>query len=84
MIIIQQKWYFNLNNTDQLAIGHFQKYCNTLCFPSKIAHKHCFQFLLGLTILLVPRENDNAYAKFWRGNKVHYGILESGLLSPTQ
>ena len=28
----------------------FQKYHNTLCCPFKILHKHCFQFLLGLTI----------------------------------
>ena len=33
--------------------------------PSKILHKHCFYFLLGLTT--VPRETgNNAYAKFWR------------------
>ena len=29
---------------------------------------------------MVPRENkNNAYAKFWRANKVYYGIFESGL-----
>ena len=33
-------------------IGLFQKYHNTLCFPSKILHKHCFQFLWGLTIIM--------------------------------
>ena len=26
------------------AIGHFQKYHNTLCLPSKILHKHCSIF----------------------------------------
>ena len=46
----------------------FQKYHNTLCCPFKILHKHCFQFLLGLTI--TPREiANNAYAKFWRDDK---------------
>ena len=41
------------------SIGHFGKYHNTLCL-----YKHCFQFLLGLT--MVPRENrNNAKAKFW-------------------
>ena len=60
------------------SIGHFQKYHNTLCFPSKILHKHCFHFLLGLA--MVPRENkNNAYEKFWRTNKEYYGIFESGL-----
>ena len=44
-------------------IGLFQKYHNTLCCPSKVLHKHCFHFLLGLTI--APREiGNNAYAKF--------------------
>ena len=44
------------------TIGHFGKYHNTLCLSPQILHKHCFQFLLGLTT--VPRENNNAYAKF--------------------
>ena len=58
-------------------MGHFQKYHITLCLPSKILHKHCVHFLLGLT--MVPRENkNNAYAKFWRANKKYYGIFESG------
>ena len=39
------------------------KYYNTLCCPSKIVHKHCFQFLLGLTIASREIEN-NSYAKF--------------------
>ena len=46
-----------------LVIGHFGKYHNTLCLSPQILHKHCFQFLLGLT--MVARENKNkAYAKF--------------------
>ena len=35
--------------------GHFEKYHNTLCLSPQILHKHCFQFLLGLT--MIPREN---------------------------
>ena len=46
-------------------IGHFEKYHNTLCLSPQILHKHCFQFLLGLT--MVPREE-------------YYGIFQSGLL----
>ena len=38
-------------------IGHFGKYHNTLCLSPQNLHKHCFQFLLGLTV--VPRENKN-------------------------
>ena len=60
------------------TIGHFQKYNNILCLSSKILHKNCFYFLLGLTI--VSRENkNNAHAKFWRTNEEYYGIFESGL-----
>ena len=66
----------NKNNT---TIGHFEKYHNTLCLSPQILHKHCFQFLLGLT--MVPRENkNNAYPKFGRINKEYYGIFQSGLL----
>ena len=56
---------------------HFQKCHDTLCLPSKILHKHCFQFLLGLTMALRENKN-NAYAKFSRANKEYYGIFESG------
>ena len=52
--------------------------------PPQILHNHCFQFLLGNTV--VPREiEDNGYAFFfffWGGgvvgvNKVHYGLCEN-------
>ena len=57
-----------------LFIGHFGKYHNTLCLFPQILHKHCFQFLLGLT--MVPRENkNNAYAKFGWTNKEYNGIF---------
>ena len=39
---------------------------------SKILHKHCLQFLLG--VKMAPRETENnAYAKFGVTNKEHYG-----------
>ena len=39
---------------------------------SPIMHLFCFSFLLG-GITAVPREiENNAYAKFWGANKVHY------------
>ena len=61
------------------TIGHFEKYHNTLCLSPQILHKHCFQFLLGIT--MVPRENkNNAYEKFGGTNKEYYGIFRSGLL----
>ena len=62
-----------------MPMGHFGKYHNTFVCPPKILHKHCFQFLLGLT--MVPRENkNNAYAKFGGTNKQYYGIFRNGLL----
>ena len=43
----------------------------------KKIHNHCFQFLLGITV--VPREiEDNGYAKVLKVNKVHYGLGENG------
>ena len=44
-------------------------------------HLICFSFLLrGITA--VPREiENNAYAKFWGANKVHYGRCVSGVSS---
>ena len=52
-------------------IGHFAKYHNTPCLYPKILHKHCFQFLLGFT--MIPRENKNkAYSKFGGTNKESY------------
>ena len=45
--------------------------------PSKILHNHCFQFLLGITVVLIEIQ-DNGYAKFWGVNKVHYGLRENG------
>ena len=50
----------------------FQKYHNTLRCLCKLLHKHCFQFLLGLTI--APKEI--AQEKVWRDNKEYYGIFE--------
>ena len=41
---------------------------------SKIENMHCFQFLLGHT--MVPRGNkNNAYAKLLEGKKEYYGIF---------
>ena len=36
----------------------------------RILHNHCFQFLLGTTVVLREIE-DNGYAKFWWVNKLH-------------
>ena len=44
--------------------------------PKKILHNLCFSFLLGITAVQREIEN-NAYAKFWGANKVHYGKCES-------
>ena len=60
--------FFLATGSNRFPIGHFGKYHSTLCLSPQILHKHCFQFLLGLTV--VPRENkNNAYAKFGGTNK---------------
>ena len=41
-------------------------------------HNLCFSFLLGITAVLRDIEN-NACAKFWGANKVHYGKCGSGV-----
>ena len=45
--------------------------------PKKNLHDLCFSFLLDITAVLREIEN-NAYAKFGRPNKVHYGRCASG------
>ena len=49
-------------------------------FVPQNLHKHCYQFLLGLTMVLRENKN-NAYAKFGGTNKEYYGIFRSGLFS---
>ena len=43
----------------------------------KKLHNHCFQFLLGITVVLREIE-DNGYAKFSGINKVHWDLCENG------
>ena len=46
--------------------------------PPKVLDNLCVLFLLSVTA--VPREiENNAYAKFWGANKVHYGRCPSGV-----
>ena len=52
--------------------------------PSKEKlHNHCFQFLLGITVIPSKIE-DNGYVKFGGSggvNKVHYGLCDNGELN---
>ena len=72
--------HYSFPRGDTCPIGHFGKYHNTLCLSPQILHKHCFQFLLGIRIILRENKN-NAYAKFGGTNKEHYSIFRSGLYS---
>ena len=73
------KGFFPPDWNISLHIHHFHIDYNDHCLRPKILHNHCFQFLLGVAV--VPREiEDNGYAKFWRLNKVHYGLCENGEL----
>ena len=59
-----------------LMICDFHGSHNSICFPIKILHKDCFQFLLGP--IIVPWENEKkTYAKFCGINKLHFGVRES-------
>ena len=50
------------------SIHHFHIDHNAPCLLPRLLHNHCFQFLLGITV--VPREiEDNGYAKFCLGSK---------------
>ena len=49
------------------SIGHFQKYHNTLCVPSKILHKYCFQFLFDLQ--WSQEKMKTMLCKIWEGNQ---------------
>ena len=49
-----------------LPIHHFHIDHNAPCLAPKILYNHCFQFLLGITV--IPREiQDNGYTKFEGG-----------------
>ena len=64
----------------RLLIGHFHISHNApyLPPPPQILQTLRFSFLLGITA--VPREiENNAYAKFWGANKVHYGTYGRGV-----
>ena len=60
------------------TLGHIGKYHHILSLYPQILHEHCFQFLLGLT--MVPRKNkNNAYAKCGGTNEEYYGIFRNDL-----
>ena len=65
------------------SIGIFGKYHNSLCLSPQILHEHCFQFLLGLT--MVPKENKTMLMQnLGETNKDYYGIFWNGLLTVAQ
>ena len=63
------------------SIRHFYISHSTLCLPQncEILHKHCFQFLLGHTVVSREIENNSypfflvLFARGEGGNKVYYG-----------
>ena len=57
---------------------------NAPCLPLNIFRKHCFQFLLGITVVATEIE-DNGFKFFSCGGgggvgglKVHYGLCKNG------
>ena len=74
------KGFFRPDRNISLHIHHFYMDHNDPFFSLKILHNHCFQFLMGITVVAKEIE-DNGYAKFWGLNKVHYGLCENGEIS---
>ena len=71
---IQTVWLAWIASIRHLHISHHAPY-----LPPKILHNLCFSFLVGFTAFPGETEN-NAYAKFWGTNKVHYGRCASSVL----
>ena len=75
-IVSEYRWWYG--KAQYPLIHYFHIDHSAPCLPPppapQILHNHCFQFLLGITV--VPREiQDNSLAKFLGGvNKVHYGL----------
>ena len=46
-----------------------------LVYPPKILHKHCFQFLLGISFVLREIE-DNSYANFGGKQGALWSVLD--------
>ena len=71
------KWWSQCNEIDQSAcssfpIHHFHIDYNASSLPPKVLRSHCFQFLLGITV--ISREiEDDGYAKFF-GREVGGGL----------
>ena len=60
------KWWSQCNEIDQSACSSFPIHqshidYNVSCLPPKVLHSHCFQFLLGITVISREIEDD---AKF--------------------
>ena len=55
-------------------MGHFGKYHNTLGLSPQILYKHCFQSLMGLT-LVSKRKQKQCLCKIEGTNKEYYGIF---------
>ena len=59
------------------TIHHFHIDHNAPCLPRGVLHNHCFQYLLGITV--VPGQiEDEGYAELLGINNVHLGLYENG------
>ena len=63
-----------LNYNQKAMVANIKNTIILFVCPSKLLHKHCFQFLLGL--IMVPRENKhNAYEKFLEGQNKSFMVF---------
>lgn len=64
-------------NFPPFTIPHFHINHNAPCLPRRILHNHCFQYLLGITV--VPGQIEvKGYAELLGVNNVHLGLYENG------
>ena len=70
----------SFHSSCKVWIRHLHISHNAPYLRPQILHNLCFSFPQGITA--VPREfENNAYAKLWAPNKVHYGRCASGVSS---
>ena len=64
-VFIEETNVFFIND----CIGLFQKYFDSLCYPFKVLHKHCFQFFLGAIVNPKGKRKQCLVRKIFKGQQ---------------
>ena len=73
--ITQKKWIWKFPGPSLFTILHIDH--NVPCLSRRILHNHCFQYLLGITVVPGQIEKEG-YAELLGVNNVHLGLYENG------